>query len=275
MSLENLYRYECEKLLAGVDLFRNLLPHVKNNSSIHSGEEGRFVENLVSEFLKNSLPTGVEVGTGFIISSKDTTVHSGQTDIIIYDNHKYSPVMKYGDAVVVHDKAVIGAISVKKNITRIEITSEVEALTKIGAICGKNGQPKPYLAIFSLDIIGLSNFNDTLNDAVTKLCLAYPERTKGWSENEMISDIIVVDKFIIKKKEWKDSSKKEDKARYILCGGNGEHRNIYVQHLVHGIGKVINKRGKYSDSVLTNFPKLSFKQVAEFNLCTEDRPYSL
>lgn len=273
MTLQNLYNYECDKLLNGVDLFRALLPHGEHSYSIHSGEEGRFVENLVTEFLKNSLPSGLKVATGFIVCSANTDIKSGQTDIIVYDDQKYSAIMKYGDAVVIHDKSLIAAISIKKNLSRREITSEIKLLTKIGAMCGKNNQPKPYLAIFALDIRGLSNFGDTVNDAILKLSEAYPDRAQGWSDNEMINDVIVLNKFILKKRDTKEQEPKELKAKYIMCGGNGEHRNIYVQHLVHGIGKVLNERNHSLHSVLTNFPSIKSKKAIEIKLCTDDRPY--
>lgn len=273
MTLQSLYNYECDKLLNGVDLFRALLPHGEHDSSIHSGEEGRFVENLVTTFLRNSLPGGLKVATGFIVCSGNIDIKSGQLDIIVYDDQKYSAIMKYGDAVVVHDKSVIAAISIKKKLSRQEFTSEVESLSKIGAMCGKNQQPKPYLAIFALDIRGLSNFEDTVNDAISRLREAYPERRQGWSENEMINDVIVLNKFILKKRDIKEEKPKELKAKYIMCGGNNEHRNIYVQHLVHGIGKVLNERNHCSHSVLTKFPSIDFRKATEIDLCTHDRPY--
>lgn len=274
MSLKNLYNYECDKLLNGVELFRQMLPHKNKNASIHSGEEGIFVENLVTEFLRNSLPLQLEVSSGFVVSSKDINIKSGQIDIIIYDSQKYSPIMKYGDAVVIHDKALVAAISVKKNITRNEVTSEFQALSKIGSMCGKSGYPKPYLAVFALDIRGMKKFEDTVSDVVKRIKNSYPDRGQGWSGNEMVNDLIVLNQFIIKKKDWKDKNTKEGEARYIMCGGNDDHRNIYVQHLVHGIGKVFNEREGTTLSVLTDFPKIDFTPATNIDLCTDNRPYT-
>ena len=274
MPLINLFNFECDKLLNGVDLFRNLLPSVSANASIHPGEEGRFVESLVVEFLRKSLPSQLEVASGFIVSSKDTGVRSSQVDIVIYDKQRYVPIMKYGDAVVIHDKALVAAISVKKNIRRDEITSEFQALSKIGSMCGMNGNPKPYLAVFALDIQELVNFEDTVTNSFNKILDAFLDREKGWASNEIVNDLIVLNKFIIKKKDWKSESEKEDKVRYIWCGGNKEHRNIYVQHLINGIGKVLNKINNTDTSVLVEFPSIKFKNFSrEIPLIAKERPY--
>jgi len=275
MSITNIFNYECDKLLRGVDLFRELLPSQKTKGSIHNGEEGRFIENLVIEFLRNSLPSQLEVSSGFVVSSRDVGVKSGQIDILIYDKNRYAPIMKYGDAVVIHDKSLIAAISVKKNITRDEITSEFQALSKIGSICGKNGNPNPYLAVFALDIRGLKKFEDTVSDSFQKIQNAFPNRDRGWSGNEMVNDLIVLSKFIIKKKQWKDKTEKANQAKYIMCGGNEEHRNIYVQYLVYGICRVLDEKNRTDKSVLTEFPKIDFKGMGAISLCCEERPFSL
>ena len=273
MSLINIYNAECDKLLNGVDLFRDLLPSATVNASIHSGEEGRFVESLVIEFLRKSLPTQLEVASGFVVSVKDMALRSGQIDILVYDKQKYAPVMKYGDAVVIHDRAVIAAISVKKNITRNEITSEFKSLSNIGAICGQNGQPKPYLAVFALDIRERASFETTVEDAFNRIVAAHPERKQGWAGSELVNDLIVLNQFIIKKSDWKDKNNKETNAKYAICGGNYEHRNIYVQHLLKGIAKVLDQRNSTDNSVLTRFPKVDFRQVGTIALCTDDRPF--
>jgi hypothetical protein len=272
MSIISLFNFECDKLLNGVDLFRKMLPSEDGAASVHHGEEGRFVENLVIEFLRKSLPSQLEVSTGFVVSSKDFNIKSGQVDILVYDKQRYVPIMKYGDAVVIHDQALVAAISVKKNIVRKQITEEFQALSKIGSMCGKNGNPKPYLAVFAMDIRGLTKFKDTVKDSFDKILDAFPEREKGWSGNEMVNDLIVLNKFLIKKKEWRS---KDKEARYIMCGGSGLHRHLYVQHLVYGIGKVLNKLNGLETSVLTDFPKIKFSKMGTVKLCTSDRPYTV
>lgn len=273
MSLINIYNAECDKLLNGVDLFRDLLPSTSAKASIHSGEEGRFVESLVIEFLRNSLPLQLEVATGFVVSAKDISLRSGQIDILIYDKQRYAPILKYGDAVVIHDRAVVAAISVKKNITRKEITSEFKSLSQIGSICGKNGQPRPYLAVFALDIHQRATFEATVEDAYSRIAEAYSERQAGWSGNEMVNDLIVLGQFIIKKNDWKGVGNKETKAKYAMCGSNDHHRNVYLQHLLKGIARVLDLRNGTDNAVLTHFPKVDFRQVGAIELCTDDRPF--
>jgi hypothetical protein len=274
MSLLNIYNSEYDKLINGVELFRDLLPSDSKNASIHSGEEGRFVENLVVEFLRNSLPAQLEVASGFVVGAKDLRLRSGQIDVLVYDKMQYAPLMKYGDAVVVHDRAVIAAISIKKNIKREEITKEFKALSRVGTICGKNGRPKLYLGVFALDIHQLATFEKTVAESWGRIQSAYEHRKEGWAGNEMVNDLIVLNQFLIKKSDWQGKAEDEKFAKYSMCGGNDEHRNIYLQHLVNGIAKVFDLRRGANDSVLTHFPKVKFQQLGGIDLCASDRPPS-
>lgn len=273
MTIQGLFNSECDKLLGAVDLFREILPSFSNAGAIHSGEEGRFIENLVSEFLKRSLPKQLEVSSGFVVSSRDTNIRSSQIDIVIYDGVRYAPIMKYGDAVIIHDKSLIAAISVKKNITKSEITSEFQALSHVGAICGKNGNPNPYLAVFALDIRGSTHFEETYKACFQRIEEAYPARECGWSGNEIVNDLIILNQFLIKKKARKASDYKSLFERYIMCGGNNVHRNIYLQQMLNGIARVLNDINKTDVSVLTEFPKIDFKSLGVIDICCKDRPY--
>ncbi len=273
MSVASLFEYESDKLFAAVNLFRNLLPHNERQSSIHSGEEGRFVENLLVEFLRKTLPDGMAIASGFVVrvGRKKEITSSKQIDILIYDT-RYAPLMKYGDAVVIHNLAVIAAISVKKNITLNEIKDETESLSFVGSLCGGNPNLKPYLAIFAFDIRGLTNFRDTVNSAWDRVRGAFAARDERWSANEMVNDLIVLHKFVIKSK----IGRVEDNhpcAKFIFCGGNDTHHHMYVQHLISGISKSFNSRYNIQQSVVTEFPQTQCENLGTVDLCCINRPF--
>ncbi len=272
-----IYNYEVDKLLLGVDLFRKILPHKKNNASTHNGEEGKFIEGLIKEFLTGALPKSVSVGSGFILFSRGQDVCSYQVDIIIYDHLNYAPMMKYGDSVIVSEKSVIAALSIKKKLRPQDIKKEIDSLSLIGSMCGKSGHPSPYLSIFSLDILNSTkrgNFEKTIQVVKNEILNSYSQRKNKWSYNELIDSLIVLDKFIIKKKSYKkvDDDQYTD---YIMNGSNGNHRYIYLQMIIHGITKVIDERsGLDNSSTNIQFPKVDFMSLARISLCAKDRPLS-
>lgn len=47
--------------------FQIFIPSDGRNGAAHNGEDGRYVENLIREYLKRYLPKDLEVLTGFIL----------------------------------------------------------------------------------------------------------------------------------------------------------------------------------------------------------------
>lgn len=78
----------------------------------HWGEDGRFKELLLMNYLKKVLPSNVSIGTGFVRNGDRIT---SQIDLIIYDNSIPS-LFSEGDFVVVLPESVLGIVEVKSNI---------------------------------------------------------------------------------------------------------------------------------------------------------------
>ncbi len=89
----------------------------------HWGEEGRYKEIILMNYLKRVLPKNISVGTGFIRNKDKIT---SQIDIIIYDN-SFPLLFSEGDFIVAVPENVIGIIEVK---TRIEPAKICEILKK-------------------------------------------------------------------------------------------------------------------------------------------------
>lgn len=94
-----------KEIMAVKDRVRHLI------KDAHWGEDGRYKEAILIEFLRKSLPE-YGIGTGFVVCERDIT---SQIDIIIYDRHKRSDaeILRQGDFVIVESKSVEAIIEVK------------------------------------------------------------------------------------------------------------------------------------------------------------------
>lgn len=77
------------------------------------GEEGRYKEVVLKNYLRRVLPENLSVGTGFVRNGDEITK---QIDIIIFDN-TYPLLFSEGDFVITTSYNVVGIIEVKSSIT--------------------------------------------------------------------------------------------------------------------------------------------------------------
>ena len=96
--IQNYWSDEVDALVKTYRQFEKLIPSARVDGSDHAGEDGRYVEDLVREYLQQFLPRDLEVLTGFILRpavktgdngrerKADQDQHSGQLDIIVYDS---------------------------------------------------------------------------------------------------------------------------------------------------------------------------------------------
>ena len=161
---------ETKALLTVYKQFQTLLPHPTQDAASHKGEDGRYVESLITEYLKKFLPKDLEVLTGFILRPAVKTglnnrmrngeedSHSTQLDIIIYDSCHYPVFQRFGNNVIVPPEGVVGIISVKKKFNNNDFVNEAIALKKAAKLCrytNENGTKirGPYLAMVAMHSI--------------------------------------------------------------------------------------------------------------------------
>lgn len=272
---------EHDALLTSIDLFRTLLPHCEHKASVHSGEEGRFIELALTQYLVDRLPSGIGIGGGFVVDI-EAGWNSKQIDILLYDKVNYSPIMKYGDAVVLPIQAIIGALSVKRKLYKSQLKNEIEALTEIGSRSGGCGYPKPYLSIVAFDSEkkDISKGKDEVFEAISdyykpRIDIKSREILHSW--NELLDSVIVFDKFIIKGTNFRpDDNKKRGVSKYLWTGGNGTKRNLYIQHLLNGIHRAWydSRRGIRSVGTLLAIPSGGMEQLGQVKFCVEDRKFA-
>lgn len=101
----------------------------------HWGEDGRYKEVLLMNYLRRILPHTVSVGTGFVrIDDKITS----QIDIIIYNNNL--PLLFHeGDFIITTPQNVIAIIEVKSKVCKSKVGEIVEKANANGKIiCSKS-----------------------------------------------------------------------------------------------------------------------------------------
>jgi len=76
--IQDYWSSEVSALLSRYRQFETLVPAPNRAGSAHAGEDGRFVEDLIREHLRQFLPKGLEVLTGFILRPAVKTGESGR-----------------------------------------------------------------------------------------------------------------------------------------------------------------------------------------------------
>lgn len=138
---------EVRALLEVYNQFATLLPHPTDSGAAHRGEDGRFVETLIREYLRRLLPKGLEVLSGFVLRPAvktgtsgnerrgDVDMHSGQLDIIVFDSAHYPVFQRLGDTAIVPPEGVVAILSVKKHLRDDDIKNECRELRRVAQLC--------------------------------------------------------------------------------------------------------------------------------------------
>lgn len=111
----------------------------------HWGEEGRYKEIILMNYLKRVLPKNLSVGTGFVRNGDNIT---SQIDIVIYDN-SFPVLFSEGDFVITTPENVIGIVEVKSLINPNELCGIIEKSNLNGSIIVGNSETYIFNGIFS------------------------------------------------------------------------------------------------------------------------------
>ena len=114
----------------------------------HWGEDGRYKEILLMNYLRRVLPSTVSVGTGFVRNGDQLTK---QIDIIIYENN-IPLLFSEGDFIIASSQNVIGIIEVKSTAYSSKIGEVIKKANKNAfIICGETRRSL-FNGIFAYDI---------------------------------------------------------------------------------------------------------------------------
>ena len=249
--LQSYWSKEIRALIESYEQFATLIPSESHAGSAHHGEDGRYVEDLLKEYLKKYLPKGLEVLTGFILRpavktgvngrerKEETDQHSTQLDLIIFDSERYPIFQRFGDSCVVPPEGVIGIISVKKHFNDNDIKRETEALWKASKLCRtiytNNKKDKvrgPYLALVSMN----SNISkrDTIKWIFNKIKEAYQSEDEKPTFDDLIGLVVSLNEWSIFKAR-PTPKKNPTKAKYVYLKHKENEEHLGLQFLLTGL----------------------------------------
>lgn len=142
--------------------FRALENRVRNLiDNSHWGEEGRFKEVILVNYLKKILPKHLSVGTGFIRNQDRIT---NQIDIIIYDN-TFPLLFSEGDFIISTAENVVAIIEVKSNIESSKLCGIIHKANENAEVIVGDTDKSIFNGIFTYNVTGGSErYIDKLMD---------------------------------------------------------------------------------------------------------------
>ncbi|MDS9467924.1 hypothetical protein RGQ15_10135 [Paracoccus sp. MBLB3053] len=249
--LQGFWNQEVLALLAVYRQFETLLPSPHFEGAEHRGEDGRYVEALLRNYLQKYLPKDLEVLTGFILrpavkTGKNTRnrkneadQHSTQLDIIVYDTGTYPVFQRMGETAIVPPEGVIAVLSVKKTLRDADLSAECRALATAGHICRSDeGQPEdrrrgPFLALVGAG----SQFADKLVAKETKIFQKlqdlYADRSKFDDMVGFIGDLSGW--YVFKARPTTSPTADSGVARYFYLSLEKDELHHSFQFLISGI----------------------------------------
>jgi hypothetical protein len=298
ISMKRISEYfenETQSLLHRYSNIESLIPKVKkpkNSDSIpegsyHTGEEGRFLEELIKSILNKHLPESLRAVSGFIlrpatqigkddtrrIRDQKTDLHSTQLDIIVYDLKSYPVFETFGDFAIAPPEGVIAIISVKKNLYFGQIENEIKALNYAASLCwtynyredsaGYKGQEiikGPITALLTFKNKAINR--DLSGDIMNILSSTYDESTPA---DSMIKQISVINEMTL----FRGKERFEDEKFRIpfIKFNHAERINFPIQMILRSILEVYYDQTRSTLQVRPGYIDFDTKtlQEKEFN----------
>lgn len=270
--IQEYWSQEIDSLLATYRQFETLIPSDDHEGAAHHGEDGRYVEDLIREYLSKFLPKDLEVLTGFVLRpavktgekgrerNNDSDQHSTQLDIIVYDTCQYPVFQRFGDSVIVPPEGVVALISVKKHLNDGDIKKECKALWDASKFCrtlasndSTNKVRGPYLAIVSMHSKIQKKTTDELAWIFGKIREGY-EGEEIPSFDNLVGYIGALDEWSI----FKSRPKKKDVSEAVFLGFKHKEKETHLglQYMLTGILSV------YYDETRKNIRRPGFTAFA-------------
>lgn len=148
------------------------------------GVLGKYIEEIIRDFLINNLPKKYSVATGILLNDNGS---SPECDVIIYNSSNHTPIFQSGNIIVIDPFDVLAIIEVKSKITTASVNKIKRDIEEIREIeITRRRARKVFLIGFEsgLSIINLRNrLSPTVNDV---FLIAKKRRRNG----ELIYEIV-------------------------------------------------------------------------------------
>lgn len=232
------FEIEAEVLHRRFLVLQTLLPSSTRSGSAHTGEEGRYVETLLRDFLNRHLPSQLLALSGFIVrpSTKtgvenltrvesETDRHSTQLDVIIYDIANYPVYERFEEFCIVPPEGVVGVVSVKKTLRKSEIGKEIGALSAVADLCRLPGRRGPYIGLFGFQA------SESTTEAEEAFKVIRPHM-EGRCFDSMVNEITVIDRYVIFK--WRLQDSPTGKVRYVKVDCQNK-MHVAIQRMIQSV----------------------------------------
>lgn len=263
---------EMDALVQTYRQFELMIPAPTGEGAHHRGEDGRFVEDLIREYLRRYLPRDLEVLTGFILrpavkTGEDGTerkaaadCHSTQLDIIVFDSGVYPIFQRFGDSVIVPPEGVVAILSVKKHLNDSDIELECGKLFDAASLCKTlySNDPchkvrGPFLSLIGVKSKIEKKNTETLDWIFKEMECAYAKKS-GVSFDQLIGFLGALDSWSIFKRRPNMNQKA---ATFIGFKHSDEEAHLGLQFMITGILSVYydKTRRNVRRPGFTAFPK--------------------
>lgn len=248
--IQNYWSDEVDALVRTYRQFEKLIPSERVDGAAHAGEDGRYVEDLVREYLQQFLPRDLEVLTGFILRpavktgesgrerKNDQDQHSGQLDIIVYDSAAYPVFQRFGNSVIVPPEGVVAVVSIKKHLNDSDVLHECGELFDAANLCqtlrsnDRNDKVRgPFLALVSVKSKIDKKKTDNLDWIFQKIKEAYASKVDV-TFDKLIGYIGAFDEWSIFKRRPNNQLKA---AEYVGFNHQTNESHLGLQFLLTGI----------------------------------------
>lgn len=234
------FEIEARTLYNNYKSIETILPHAERKGSVHPAEEGRFVESLLRSFLNKHLPKDLVALSGFMLKPATKTGeanyerveneydrHSGQIDIIIYDQAHFPIYERFEEFAIVPPEGVVGLISVKKTLRIEQIGKEIEAMKNNAALCYHEDATPPYLGIFAFT----AGFEPT-KSKTTRIKAVYDKSFQEQPFHLMLNELTILDQFTIFK--FREDSTDDGEITFVKIDCK-DRIHVALQRLIQSI----------------------------------------
>jgi len=137
-----------DSLSREIDSLKNRVRNLKHGK--HWLTDGEWKESVIRQILRRNLPRTVEVGRGFVVTSKAS---SKQIDVLVYDASK--PVLfRDGDLAFVTPDVVHGIVEVKTSIDPSAFEKALKKLCKDIELIRLHPNTRAFAAVFAFESKG-------------------------------------------------------------------------------------------------------------------------
>ena len=253
MGGERIERYWAAEMRSAIEKYRQFemqIPAASGSGAGHHGEDGRYVESILKSTLKQFLPQGLDILSGFILRAgvkspesgkqrgKDEDEHSTQLDMIVYDTAHMPVYQRFGDTAVVLPEGVIAVISVKKSLYKQELEHEFKALRRAAVLCSQSNKKGPFIGLVGMDdkigmepVKAFEKIVEEIKESQGERCISYDElpgfvgALKSWSIHKICR-------------------REKMRADYLLYVHKDGEEHLGIQFLLKGILDVYYGEGR-------------------------------